>query len=375
MRDLIDRFGPYWSKHLSYNFHMAMFYRVCYTVLTTFGDTSVFYLAFTDKERITPIAYGRRLDDFDLYLDKVQLYFVRTTPVKYRMYLETMFCKTYGEKVRAAFHASENIRCYGKNEVFEIANFPKEAFEKYLKRTREYKQVTYNGKVYSMWKLRKYLNESENIFDPSIYKKTYFCEPVDIDDVPDRDPIEEDEFCIDNQMIYIMLLGINETFGINKKVYIAYFDRDLKHPVGIGLNRYDMQFYQKRLKKLYYVETTPIRFMYYIEERIFHPEHEYFFVEQRRNEYFNYYVILKSFAEGREIFDFVIDEGVTIRYLLDKRFYKKYANQRERLLKKCIEIFKIKDDFFNYEFYKTTNLMKFINYSKIPFVSDYRRED
>ena len=57
------------------------------------------------------------------------------------------------------------------------------------------------------------------------------------------------------------------------------------------------------------------------------------------------------------------------------RFYKKYANQRERLLKKCIEIFKIKDDFFNNEFYKTTNLMKFINYSKIPFSADYRRED
>ena len=71
------------------------------------------------------------MDESDnLYLDKAQLYFVRTTPVKYRMYLETMFCKTYGDKVRAAFYASANIRCYGKDEVFKIANFPKEAFEK-----------------------------------------------------------------------------------------------------------------------------------------------------------------------------------------------------------------------------------------------------
>ena len=115
--------------------------------------------------------------------------------------------------------------------------------------------------------------------------------------------------------------------------------------------------------------------MYYIEERIYHPEHEYFLVEQRRNEYFNYYVILKSFAEGREIFDFVIDEGVTIRYLLDKRFFKKYLKQREMLLKKCIEIFNIKDDFFNYEFYKTHNLLKDIKYSKIPLSADYGRED
>ena len=42
MRDLIDMFGPYWSKHLSYNFHMAMFYRVCTIVLTDFGARSVF---------------------------------------------------------------------------------------------------------------------------------------------------------------------------------------------------------------------------------------------------------------------------------------------------------------------------------------------
>ena len=81
------------------------------------------------------------------------------------------------------------------------------------------------------------------------------------------------------------------------------------------------------------------------------------------------------YVVGNEIFDFVIDEGVTIQYLLDKRFFKKYLNQRERLLRKCIEIFKIKDDFFNYEFYKTHNLLKDIKYSKIPFSADYRRED
>ena len=375
MRDLVNDFGPYWSRQRSYNLHMAMFYKVCQRILQTYGARSIFYLAFTDKERITPIAYGRRLDDFDFFLDRVQLYFVRTTPSKYRLYLETMFCKTYGEKVRAGFHAVTNLRSQTEDEIFEMSGFPKEAFEKYLLRTREYKSVTYNGKHYSMWKLRKYVNEHENILDPNIYKKSYLYEPIDIDDVPDRNEIEDDEFGIDNQMIYTMIFGINKTFGLNKKVYIAYFDRELKHPVGVGLDRHDMQFYQKRLKKLYYVETTPIRFMYYIEERIFHPEHEYFLVEQRRNEYFNYYVILKSFAEGREIFDFVIDEGVTIRYLLDKRFYKKYANQRERLLKKCIEIFNIKDDFFNYEFYKTHNLLKDIKYSKIPLSADYGRED
>ncbi len=374
MRDLIDRFGPYWSRHLSYNFHMAMFYNVCYRILTTYGARSVFYLAFTDKERITPIAYGKTLDDFNLYLDKAQLYFVRTTPSRYRLYLETMFCKTYGEKVRAGFHAVANVRSQTEEEIFEMSEFPKGAFEKYLKRTREFKSVTFNGKVYSMWKLRKYLNERENILDPKTYKKSYLYEPVDIDDLPDR---KEDakEFCVDNQMIYSLMHGINETFGLNKKVYIAYFDRDLKHPVGIGLNRGDMQFYNKRLKNLFYVETTPIRFMYFIENRINHPQHEYFLVEQKRNEYFYYYMILKSYVVGHEIFDFVIDEGVTIQYLLDKRFFKKYLNQRERLLRKCIEIFKIKDDFFNYEFYKTHNLLKDIKYSKIPFSADYRRED
>jgi hypothetical protein len=182
-------------------------------------------------------------------MDKAQLYFVKTPPSRYRLYLETMFCKTYGEKVRAGFHAVTNLRTQTEEEIFEMSDFPKEAFEKYLKRTREYKSVTYNGKHYSMWKLRKYTNEHKNILDPNIYKKSYLYEPVDIDDVPDRDPFEEDEFCIDNQMIYTLMLGINRTFGINKKVYIASFDRDLKHPVGIGLNRYDMQFYQKRLEK------------------------------------------------------------------------------------------------------------------------------
>ena len=375
MRDLVDVFGPYWSRQRSYNLHMAMFYKVCQRILQTYGARSTFYLAFTDKERITPIAYGRRLEDFDFFLDRVQLYFVRTTPSKYRLYLETMFCKTYGEKVRAGFHAVTNLRSQTEDEIFEMSGFPKEAFEKYLRRTREYKSVTYNGKHYSMWKLRKYVNEHENILDPNIYKKSYLYEPIDIDDVPDRDEIEDDEFGIDNQMIYTMIFGINKTFGLNKKVYIAYFDRELKHPVGVGLDRHDMQFYQKRLKKLYYVETTPIRFMYFVENRIFHPEHEYFLIEKRRNEYFWFYVVLKSYVVGREIYDFVIDEGVTIKYLLEKRFFKKYLKQRERLLKKCIEIFNIKDNFFDYEFYKTHILLKDIKYSKIPLSADFIRED
>ena len=146
---------------------MAMFYKVCQRILQTYGARSTFYLAFTDKERITPIAYGRRLEDFDFFLDRAQLYFVRTTPSKYRLYLETMFCKTYGEKVRAGLHAVTNLRSQTEDEIFEMSGFPKEAFEKYLRRTREYKSVTYNGKHYSMWKLRKYVNEHENILDRS----------------------------------------------------------------------------------------------------------------------------------------------------------------------------------------------------------------
>ena len=115
--------------------------------------------------------------------------------------------------------------------------------------------------------------------------------------------------------------------------------------------------------------------MYFYELKKLHPEHKPFLLGKKRNNYFQYYFYLKEAILGKEIYEFVVNEGVTIRYLLEKKVYKKYLEQRERILKKCIDIFGIRDDIFNLETYKTQNLMKSITYYKITFYTDYSRED
>ena len=374
MKDLIKEDGKDWGFWGHYNFRGAMMYRICHIILVNYSSHQEFYFASTNKDRTMPIAFGKTLDDFDLYLDKTQLYFSKTTPSRYRIYLESMFCKTYGDKVRAGFYAVTNIRNTEEDEIFWMGNFPKEAFEKYLKRTREYKSITYNGKIYSMWRLRKYINEPENILDPHTYNKAYLYEPVDIDDVPDRKDGEKELF-INNLTIYGMMIAISKTFGIYKKVYVAYLDKELLHPVGVGLSRYDMQFYQKRLKRLYYKETTPVKFLYFYEVKIHHSESEGYNPAGKRIDYIWFYFILLSHQLDKKVFDYIIDDGITIDHMLNKMHYKKYSEQRENLIKKIMIDFKFRDDIYDDEMFKTDNLMKDINYSKIQLCSDYRRED
>lgn len=67
---VLPKFDPYWDGYRNYNFHMSLFYKVCSILFVKYHfKNDSYFFAYTNAERITPVAYGRSYEDFEPILD------------------------------------------------------------------------------------------------------------------------------------------------------------------------------------------------------------------------------------------------------------------------------------------------------------------
>lgn len=196
------------------------------------------------------------------------------------------------------------------DEVLDMAKFHKGALEKFFKTNRPQKSIIYGGKKYRLWSVRKYPNETSDYFNPNFYKRKNLLELVDIDDIPDRGTRKE--IHLNNRIICELAYAIAETFGIYKTMYVAYADEELNYPLAIGLSKFDMGYYQRVFKKLIYVETTPVRFVHYVNKISTYQYISYFIIEKRRIYYLWDYFLFVWYIEGMMCINGLQGEGVTI---------------------------------------------------------------
>lgn len=255
--------GYFWSKYY-YSLKEVLFYRLSRIALLELGTATDFYIAFAGIDRLQFIYYGRCYYDFELLTDKINLYYAKTNALKLRIYhriINTDY--SLGEKIKIAMEESARIKGQDLYEILKQINFPKEALFAYFARNRVTKQITYNKKVYRIKKVLKYLHETQNILDPNFYKKSNLMHKISEFDMP-LENNRRDLIFNERTILYLCKIITNK-FGINHIFYIVYLDKKCTIPLGVALDRNSTGFYHRRIRGLYYRETTPLRYVFYLE--------------------------------------------------------------------------------------------------------------